>query len=432
MFFSHLPLAWAQDSEQQEQIGIDTLQMYILNAQYRKAIEFIDNKEPSKDLLYQKVLCCKYLNNYSTAIEILDSLSKSYPDDVPVILQLASCYEAVAQYSKSIDCYDNLIRIDSTNTYFEVRKADLLYRAENYNAAIDAYSRIDSTYNPNYIAKSIAACYDKLNQPDIAKDYYAKAWDLDDRDVYSANSLVKIYIKNEDYLSAYQNSEKFIEKDSTNTTMNALNAYVYYNMKYYDIALERLKKSLMNGDSSLIVNRTLGYIYYQSGMDSLAHIFLQQALLQDTTNNNVLYSLGKVNYNLGNYKEAVECFQKMVENLVPSDVLLFNLYKNLAMAQEKNGMFDNALETYNLALRRTLDNNDNMELFFSMANIFDKDLKNYSTAIVYYKEYRRCLFNYRNSLTDEKEINEIENKLTALDEYIRKLTEDVENNKNNP
>jgi len=423
--FYSAAFVWAQDSERQEQVEPDTLQMYISNAQYRQAIEFINEKEPTKDLLFQKVLCYKFLNDYSSAIEILDTLSEEYPDNIPVILQLAVCYEAVAQYPKSIDCYDHLLRIDSTNTYFAVRKADLLFRSEKYSLALDAYSRVDSTYNPNYIAKSMAACYEKMNQPDIAKDYYGKAWELNERDAYSANSLVKIYLKNEDYLSAYTCSEKFIGNDSTNTTMNALNAYVYYNMKYYDIAIERFEKCLQQGDSSLLVNRSLGLSYYLAGKDSLARPFLQQAFLQDTTNNNVLYNLGKVNYDLGYYADAVDCFGKMAENLVPSDVLIFSLYKSLAMAQEKNGTFEDALETYLKALSHTQDNNDKMGLFFSMATIADKELKTYNSAIYYYKEYRRCLFNYQNSLKDEQkdEIAEVESKLTALDEYIKQLTE---------
>jgi len=426
LFFFCAAFIRAQDSEQQEQGETDTLQMYVSNAKYRQAIEFINGKEPTKDLLYQKVLCYKFLNDYSSAIEILDTLSEKYPDDIPINLQLAVCYEAIARYSKSIDCYDHLLSTDSTNTYFAVRKADLLFRSEKYASALVAYSRVDSTYNPNYIAKSMAACYEKLNQPDSAKDYYAKAWELNEQDVYSANSLVKINVKKEDYLSAYQNSEKFIEKDSTNAVMNALNAYAYYNMKYYDIALARFQKCLQQGDSSLLVNRTLGYIYFQTGKDSLARPFLQEAFLQDTTNNNVLYSLGKVNYDLGYYQEAVGCFQKMAENLVPSDALLYSLYKSLAMSQEKNGAFDIALESYHKALRYAFDNADQMDLYYAMANLSDKELKNYFMAIANYKEYRRCLFNYQSSLTDDKEVGEIENKLTALDEYIKSLTVEAE------
>ena len=426
LFFLFPAFIWAQDSEPQEQTKTDTVQMYVRNAQYKQAVEYIKQLEPTKDLLYQKALCYKSMNDYSSAIGILDSLSAEYPEDVPSKLQLALCYEATSQYAKGIDCYSQLLAIDSANVYFEVRKADLFFRSEKYDLALDAYSRVDTTYNPNYTARCMAMCFEKLNQPDSAKVYYDKALEFNEQDAYSANSLVKIYIKNEDYLSAYTYSEKFIENDLTNTTMNALNAYVYYNLKYYDVAIERFEKCLQQGDSSLLVNRTLGLSYYLINKDSLARPFLQQSFLQDTTNNNVLYNLGKVNYNLGYYSDAVDCFGKMVVNLVPSNALLYSLYKSLAMSQEKNGALDAALGSYYTAFRYASDNADQMALYFAMANLSDKELKNYFMAISYYKEYRRCLLNYQNSLTDEKEVGEIETKLTALDEYLKSLMGEAE------
>ena len=89
-FFS-AAFVWAQDSEQQQQIENDTLKMYISNAQYRQAIEFISGKEPTKDLLYQKVLCYKFLNNYSSAIEILDTLSEKYPQSIAYYREYRLC-----------------------------------------------------------------------------------------------------------------------------------------------------------------------------------------------------------------------------------------------------------------------------------------------------------------------------------------------------
>jgi len=427
LFFLYTFYALAQDSTLQEQQKADSLQFYIQNAQYQQAIEYIDRSEPTKDLLYQKALCLRYLNDYSNAIEVLDTLSEKYPDDIPIKLQLAICYEAVAQFPKSIDCYNQVLQIDSTNTYFEVRIADLLFRSEKYALALDTYSRVDSTYNPNYIAKSMAMCYEKLNQLDSAKNYYSKAWELDARDVYSANSLVKIYMKKEDYVSAYQYSEQFIEKDSTNVTMNAMNAYSYYNLKYYDIAIKRFEKCLQQGDSSLIVNRSLGFSYFLLGKDSIARPFLQQAFLQDTTNNNVLFTLGKVNYELGYYPEAVECFSKMVEKMVPSDILVYTIYKELAMALEKNQNFPDAINSYETALNYTSDNADKMDVYYSIATIMEKKLKNYGMAALYYSQYRTTLLNYQNSLKDDEQdkINEIETKLTALDKYIESLREEA-------
>jgi len=430
LFFLSVQFTLAQDSEYQEQIEIsieiDTLKMYINNAQYSQAIKFIDRLEPSKELLFQKALCHRYLNNNSGAIEILTALSEEYPDDIPIMLQLAFCYDAISQYSKSIDCYDNLLRIDSTNTYFEVRKADLYYRAEKYSKALEIYTQIDQNYNPNYLARSIAMCYEKLNQQEMAKFYYSKAWDLKEQDAYSANSLVKIQVKEGDYLFAHENSEKFIGMDSTNATMNALNAFVYYNLDFLDLAIERFEKCMQQGDSSLLVNRSLGFSYYLTGRDSLALPFLQQSLLQDTTNNNVLYILGKVNLKTGNYPEAIECFIKLIENITPSNTLFYNSYKDLALSCEKNGEFDRAISAYTSTLRYAQNNNERMELYYSIANIYDKELKNYISAVSYYKQYRLALFNYQTSLKSEEEINDIESKLTSLDEYLKLLTEEAE------
>jgi tetratricopeptide (TPR) repeat protein len=197
-------------------------------------------------------------------------------------------------------------------------------------------------------------------------------------------------------------------------------------MEQYDIAIERFEKSLQNGDSSLIVNSSLGLSYNKVELDSLAHYFLHQASLQDATNNNILFYLGKTNYNLGYYQEAVECYLKVIENLVQSDALLFTLYKELAMSQDKSEAFHDALKTYQTAFKYTNDNKDRMALYYLMAVAADEGLKEYDRALTYYRLYRTTLINYRYSLKEDKqqEIDEIESKLTALDEYIKQLTEE--------
>ena len=428
LFLLCSPFIWAQDYESQEIIEIDTLQMYIRNAQYKQAIEFISEKEQTKELLYQKALCYRYLNNNSNAIEILKPLTEEYPDDISLMLQLALCYEALAKYSKSIECYDNMLEIDSANTYFEVRKADLLFRAEKYNLALDIYNRIDLSYNPNYLTRNIAMCYEKLNQQDLAKNYFSRAWELNENDAYSANSLVKIEIKEEDFLAAYIDSERFIKIDSTDATMNALNAFVYYNMDQFDIAINRFEKCVEEGDNSLLVNRSLGFSYYLTGEDSLALPFLRQALLQDTTSANVVYVLGKLNLKLGYYPEAIDCFLKVIDIITPSKTLLYDSHKGLGFAHEKEGDFIKAIGAYNTTLSFTQKNNERMELLYSMATISDKELKDYMNAVYFYKQYYTCLLNFQNSLKDEKEIKENESKLIALEEYIRQLEAEVKKN----
>jgi tetratricopeptide (TPR) repeat protein len=161
LFFIAANLVWAQDLEDVDLSGdvkmeeVSELPIYLQNAQYLKAIEYIDQQKSTKDLLYQKAVCYKFLNDYSKAVEILESLSETYPDDIPIRLQLALCYEATSLFGKSVDCYAQLAELDSTNykkildhlnatknLYFLTLKGQgIAYEGEDqYVEALDAYT----------------------------------------------------------------------------------------------------------------------------------------------------------------------------------------------------------------------------------------------------------------------------------------------------
>jgi tetratricopeptide (TPR) repeat protein len=441
LFFICTNLVWAQDLENTEiaddvktadTVAVSDLSTYLQNAQYLKAIEYIDQQEPTKELLYQKAICYKSLSDYSKAGEILESLSEAYPEDIPIRLQLALCYEATLLFGKSIVCYDKLVELDSTNTYFRVRKADLLYRSEKYQEALSVYFKIDTAYNPNYIIRSIAMCHDKLNQTEHARACYAEAWDLNPKDAYSALSLVKLLANRQEYRYALRCSEAFILQDSTNLQMNVLNAFIYYNTDQYDEALQRFEKCLAQGDSTLLVNRSVGNIYYIQGKDSLALPYLNQAYLQDTTNMIVLYSLANINCKLKLYPEALVCYTKLLDRLTSNGNLHFLVLKGMGMSLEGNGTYQDAMSFYKQAIQKTQFIDDQMDVYYRLANICENGMKDYNQTLFYYGKYRLSLFNYQNSLKDEADIEEIEQKLIALDEHIRKLKEAHDVDKNNP
>lgn len=401
---------------------------YLRKAQYQQAIEYINTQHPTRDLAYQKALCYKWLSDYSKAIEILEPLQESYPDDVPVQLELAQCYEARSQYQQGIRCYEKLMKADTTNVYFRVKKADLLYRAEKYTSALENYLQIDpATYNPAYLKKSIALCYEKLNQPDSAKIYYQAAWEIDAKDVFSALSLVKLDIQQKDYSQALSHSEAFLATDTTNTQMNVLNAFAYYNLNKYKEAVPRLEKCRIAGDSSLLVNRSLGISYYFLENDSAAYPYLQQAYENDETNMTVLYSLASVSYNLGHYPEAIRAYQKLIVHEEPNRNALYTYNHGLAQAYEKSGSYDNAAMYYMDARPYASSNTQLMELFFDLSVLFEYDLKDYNKAIYYYTQYQAALLTYQDTFLeqllnpDPEQVKEIEFKLNELDKHIQKL-----------
>ena len=412
-----------QAQEQQDTI----LTNYLRNAQYQRAVDYIDTQDTTKDLEYQKAMCYKWLNNYSKAIEILKTAHESYPDDIPIQLELAQCYEANLQYSQSIDCYERLTEADSTNTYFQVRKADLFFRAEKYTTALENYLQIDpESYNPVYLKKSIALCYEKLNLPDSAKVYYQTAWEMDTTDAFSALSLVKLCIQQKKYQDALSYSEKFLAVDTTNAQMNVLNAITYYNLNDYEKAVPRFEKCRAAGDSSLQVIRSLGISYFFLQNDSAAYPYLLQAYERDTTNMPALYSLAGVSYNLEQYPEAILAYKKLIENGLPNRNALYTYNTGLAQAYEKDSMYQDAKDFYIAAKQFASSNEQSMTLYFNLAVLLETELKEYPLAVYYYTQYQATLLNYQDSLLgkpdpDPEETKAIELKLKALAEHLSQL-----------
>jgi tetratricopeptide (TPR) repeat protein len=434
LFIFCVNFVFAQDLENlEEEKGVE-LSVLIQNAQYKQAIAWIDSQEePTKGLFFQKAMCYKNLSDNSTAIAILESLADTYPDDIPVRLQLASCYESAFLLAKSIDCYDNLIKIDSINTYFKVRKADLLYRSEKYSESLKNYAQIDSEYNPNYIIRSIAMCYEKMDETDLAKSCYEEAWEINRKDAYSALSLVKIHIKKEDHEFALRDSETFLQTDSTNLQMYILNALTYYNLSNYDESIKRFEKCRAMGDSSLLVNRSLGLSYYFLNDHLSALPCLNQAYRQDSLNNNVLYVLATINTEVGNYPEAIEQFDILVQRILPNKLMLYTAYKGLGLAYQKNEMFQEAYSGYVVALQYA-SYIQSWELYYTLGNLSYYDIEDYNTAIFHYEKYKASLMSYLNALKTEmekeenkdenreekdKEIRDIEKKISALNQHIQ-------------
>ena len=423
--FTGIFLFGIMTAQAQEQDSV--LTDYLRRAQYQQAIEYINTQETTRDLEYQKALCYKWLNNYSKTIEILETLQKNDTEDIPVQLELAQCYEANLQYQQSISYYQKLMEADPDNTYFQVRKADLLYRAEKYTAALDDYLQIDpETYNPAYLKKSIALCYDKLNQADSAKVYFLAAWEIDAQDIFSALSLVKLCIQQKNYIQALSYSETFLESDTTNAQMNILNALAYYNLDVYEEAARRLEKCHAAGDSSLIVYRSLGISYFFLQNNSAAYPFLKQAYERDSTNMTVLYALASVNYKLEQYPEAIRAYEELIERTLPNTGALYIYYSGLARACEKGSLYQDAAMYYMIAIRYASSNTQKMELCFELSTLYEFHLEDYRNAVFYYTQYQATLMNYQDALLeqtdpDPQEIKEIELKLNELDKHIRQL-----------
>jgi len=402
---------------------------YINNFQYQKALEYIETQEPTKEILEQKAFCYKALGNYKDAIEILRELSDEYIDDIRLKVDLATSYANAGKLTESINCYDSLICMDSTNSYFKVQKAELLYQQGSFKKALELYQTIYNLDGLKNMIKRSAQCFEKINELDSAMRYYGMAWEVDSTDSFSAANLINLNLKREYYGNGRQLSNTYIQRDSTDKQINLLNALSYYMSDLYEEAIPRLLKCYEAGDTSVIVNRSLGICYYSLKESFKAMEFLDIAYRQDTTNNNVLYCLAISCSEMAEPERAISYFHKLLDRTIPPDLTLYLYYRNLAQAYTKTSQYQEAVDNYDKAIQYGNDN-QKMNLFYTIGDIYIKRLKYKEKALEYFRLYRVSINAYlekekSNPEPDEQEIKITIDKIKHLDNFIVDLEKEI-------
>ena len=422
--------------------SITLVDKYLEKFQYRNALALLETLPQTRALQEKKANCHANLSEYPKAIEILEKLSEQYPKDVALKLKLVSIYEQTQWFVKTITCYNELIELDPTNDYYKLQRANFLYSRENIRDALTQYKLLCDSCDNNFLVRRIASCYEKLNDLKTAKYLFARAWDLDTLDGFSAASLVKLLIKDYQYGLAIFASDRYMAFDSTYTSMNAMNAYAYHCDGQYDEAANRFQKCMERGDSSLLVTRTLGLSHFAMERDSLANPPLQLAYKQDTTNIKVVFALAQTYSFLEDYPNAIKYYAELMKQRLPTDEELYVYYEKWGNAYHGNKEFDLAAGKWHMALRYVIDYQDKVELQKKMAYCYDYDLKNYPQAISYYKQYSAGLLSREITLgaveddlsklnlteAQVKQITKIRNEIKELDKRIISLQDSIPNN----
>ncbi|GAB6009185.1 tetratricopeptide repeat protein [Dysgonomonas reticulitermitis] len=404
------------------------------NFQYQQASEYIEAQEPTKELLFQKALCNKALGEYQKAIFILELLDKEYKDDVQILSELATCYQAIANRKASVECYDELIRIDSANIYFKIQKAELLFQQSKYEKALELFYVIYDQGKSANTLKQIAQCYEMMNVVDSAIFYYRKTLAENPLDAFSTASLTNIYLQYGLLNEGKECSQTFMDMDTTNHQVNLLNALLYYAGENYEEANNRFLVCEQRGDTSLLLNRNLGLSYFMSNKFYNSEVYLDKAFRQDTTNNTVLFALATSSMQMADHKKAIPLFNRLLDRLKPDSSILYSCNKNLALSYEKSGQYKEAAEAHLRSLNYSKYNQ--MNIYYTVANIYDDRLDDPQNALTYYTYYRNALSDYVESLKKKTEdddnvrrIKDSEKRIKALDEHILELKKGKKNSR---
>ena len=132
-------------------------------------------KENPTNLSVMKRLVCIYKakNNYIKAIEELNKILQIYVTDVATWEELGELYLLESNYQAALFCYEELLILDSTNSNYHVRVADIYYTLGDYDGFMKA--RKHYTFSLTLLIPGLnpRALYGLLSTAKIlAKEYY--------------------------------------------------------------------------------------------------------------------------------------------------------------------------------------------------------------------------------------------------------------------
>ncbi len=366
---------------------MDSVAWYMQNYQYGKAIMLIDRTDPGgtdPELLYRKAGAYRGLNRFREAISCLEQVHRQDSTDIRCIIELADCYQSLANYPRTRHYYTMALQQDPGNPYLVRQLADSHFQERNYRKAKSQYLKAFAGDSGYYLSKQLARTYEGLGVADTAIVFYQRALALNPADYFSTYRLASLYKDQEQYLAGIMLTGSYLEGDTASIEMLKLNGFLHFLNKDYERSKARFEQCIALDDTSEFVNKYLGYSYFKTEEYDAAKDYLEKAWFRDTTNADLCYVLG-LSCDYSFYKKlGIRYLEKTVDLMSPSPETLSRVYRDLGKAYTGYYQYAEALDAYLTA--HELNPADTV-LIFEIASHYDNWIKDKNKALEWYGKF---------------------------------------------
>jgi tetratricopeptide (TPR) repeat protein len=367
--------------------------LYANVSQYQKALEegIAALQLDPENLNYKENTADVYiiLNDYSSALRLLQEISAKKPDDINILYNIGRLYEAIKQPSDAIKIYQKI------TDEFQYDEAVLNRMLEIYNGYKD-YANAAATLekllalNPTdiNIKYSIAAAYIKIPDYDNALKIYNEILEQNPKNREVQTEVIKIYFRQNRTDLAFEKFGAMLDKDSVDydtklgvalaffdagqqdstalpvarTIFETLNTSYpeqwmpEYYLAYLDArdgntlaAEQKMKQIIARADTSLEAHIQVGFFYYEKNRLSEALEIFKKGVSTFPDDFRLNFLTGNTYYRLGNQTAALPFLEKGLEKN-PSDLNTLStlgiLYDNLNMDAECDKLYEQAFRYY--------------------------------------------------------------------------------------
>ncbi len=347
---------------------------------------FINFFQPafSQDTTKQNnVLLLDYYQNqrFDLAADYLKQNNPEPITNVKILKALAYCNQMNGKLPEAENYYERVYAIDSTSTSVLYSLGSINLRRGNEINAEVFYKKIIAKDTSNFIIyKQLAKI--SLDKKDViaAVNYLIKANKLNPEDADIASDLGDMYIS----LKAYAGAEKVLDRaiiaDPENMILLQSLVKLEYNQKKWPETANNCEKILLLGNQSGSILTQLGIAYYNLNQYKCSIETFSQ-IADPEQNETTYYFTGACYKALKDYDKAISYFQKtIIQGISPN---INSYYSEIADTYETLKKFKKAEIAYQKALQFT----EMPITWYSLANLYDTELKNKSSAIKYYKKF---------------------------------------------
>ena len=148
----------------------------------------------------------------------------------------------------------------------KVEEALNYYKSGEYEKAIDAFSTVVETEEPNAeIYNNIGQCYASLANDSKAEEYFVKAIELNSQLAHAYINLADIYYRNKDFGKGIGLLTNGVNAMPDNMVMAHFLARFYMEDCRLDLAIDELEKVLENQPENYDAYYDLGKVHYELG-----------------------------------------------------------------------------------------------------------------------------------------------------------------------
>ncbi len=312
-------------------------------SEYDKAIKL--SRENRDDIIYEIAQSFLSSGKIGMAIKYLLLAHEINSGNFLVIYELASCYDRLEYWDKSIEFYRYFVDLDpfAENIWFNMGmaysqlekdnealeafdfalainpqylsvyccKGDLLYNRGRYDEAIAVYRELleHDEYNIQSLCY-IGQCYEKLGRLQRALEYFKKAKAIDNCFSDAWYGMALVYKSMHKFHHSLNNLNKAIKLDGENYEYWFLRGKIYDEMNLCDEALRSYSRSIEIEPNDCEAWLAYARLYYRLRKVTSAIEVLNRAYQYTYDVSTVNYQLAAYYTSTNEYKMAAEYFEK--------------------------------------------------------------------------------------------------------------------------